>query len=449
MSICYSRGIMREMNPIFTIHQPKIASNAVIFTYSYTNGEASFTFQEEHTFPFEMKDSRALQALAIATSVSYFKLHLAPCIHIDWTLSESEQDFWEWLFRNGFSELIYQNKLDWNIVNRIKITSSTEVGPMENTEVGPVYKKAVAGIGGGKDSSLAVELLKKLNIPTLGFATKVRTIPLLSENAKALNIPLYEVQRKTDPQLLTLKENLYLGHIPVSLIYALTGVLIAEYEKSSYVVVANETSADESNTEWQGRPVNHQWSKTSDFEKRVQSFITTSINPHIFYFSILRPIGGLAVTKLFAKMCEPVFDSFSSCNKNFTIEQSGANRWCGVCAKCLGTNLLLSGSVPLEKRIKIFGSDLYQNTQLESVFKELLGLSPVKPFDCVATRGEMCLATTLDQGIKSSPLGKTLSITEWRKVEVEAVKAKHWLYGYRLNFIPEEINGPLRAIIEA
>jgi len=439
---------MNVMERVFTIFEPKIVAHSIVYTYSYNDGKASFLFREEHQFPFAIQDSKAVRALAIATSISYFKLHLAEHIHIEWSLNETEIHFWEWLFRNGFSELVYHNKLSWDAVNQIIISSSTKEAffePYSKTYT----RKAIVGIGGGKDSSVAVELLKQINVPATGFATKIRTTPLLQENASALGIPLLEVTRKTDPQLLTLKEQVYLGHIPVSLIYALTGVVLAEHEESSYVVVANETSADESNTEWHGKPVNHQWSKTTEFEKMVQSFILSSVNPHINYFSILRPIGGLVVTKFFAKMCQHVFSSFSSCNKNFTIEKSGSNRWCGTCAKCLGTYILLSVSVPLEKRVEIFGSDLYQNTHLDHLFKELLGLSPVKPFDCVATRGEMCLATTLDPYIKISPLGKTLSLRDWKKIEVEAVKAKHWLYGYRLNFIPEEINVKLRAIIQS
>ncbi|MFZ2152380.1 MAG: hypothetical protein WAV09_04725 [Minisyncoccia bacterium] len=435
------------MDGVFTIHIPKTTGNVATFSYSYTNGAHSFTFQEEHTFPFEIEDSRALRALAIATSISYFKLHLAPQIQVDWTLPETENDFWEWLFRNGFSELVYQNKLDWNVVDRIKVTCNEGIAPRQESRV--FEKKAVVGIGGGKDSSLTVELLKKLNIPVLGFATKMRTIPLLSENAKALDIPLYEVHRKTDPQLLTLKENVYLGHIPVSLIYALTGVLIAEHEKSAYVVVGNETSADESNTTWLGRSVNHQWSKTSEFEQKLQNFVHQSITPEITYFSILRPLGGLRVTNLFAKMCSHTFSAFSSCNKNFTIENGGANRWCGTCAKCLGTNMLLSGTLPLQKRVQIFSADLYQNQSLSPLLKELLGLSPIKPFDCVATRTEMCFAAAQDQDLKESPLGKTISEAEWTLVAQEAKNADELLTKYHDNFIPKEINGPLRAIIEA
>lgn len=434
------------MKSIFTIHLPRVAESTAIFNYSYSDGVVSLLFQEEHTFPFEIEDSRSLRALAIATSISYFKLHLAPQIHIEWALNQTETDFWQWLFRNGFSELIYQNKLDWNIVDRIEVTSSNGMPPVqEKTEV--FEKKAVVGIGGGKDSSLAAELLKKMSIPVTGFATKVRSIPLLSENAAALSVPLLAVVRKTDPQLLSLKVDVFLGHIPISLVYALTGVVIAEHEKSKYVVVANETSADESNTTWLGREVNHQWSKSSEFEEKLQSFVHQTIHSEVTYFSILRPLGGLRVTNLFAKMCPHVFQAFSSCNRNFTIEQNGANRWCGECAKCLGTNMLLAPSVPIQKRIEIFRKDLYQNTNLEPLVKELLGLTPIKPFDCVATRAEMCLAATFDPDFKHSPLGKTLPEIEWNTVVESAKEADTLMTNYHDNFIPKEINGALRAII--
>ena len=448
MSISCSHGIMKEMDKIFTIHLPKVVANTAIYTYSYTDGVTSFSFQEEHIFPFEISDSKALRGLAIATSISYFKLHLAPEIHIGWLIDDSEKEFCQWLFRNGFSELVYQNKLEWSVVDQIQITYEETVSTPPHETTSSYELKAIVGIGGGKDSSLAVELLKRINVPVTGFATKVRSIPLLIENTQALNIPLLEVVRKTDPQLLTLKENVFLGHVPISLIYAFTGVVLAEHEQSKYVVVANETSADESNTEWLGRPVNHQWSKTSDFEKKVQDFVRQTISQEITYFSILRPLGGLRVTNLFAKMCPHVFPAFSSCNKNFTIEESGAKRWCGVCAKCLGTNMLLSVSLPLEKRMEIFGSDLHQNESLTPLLKELLGLSPVKPFDRVATRAEMCRAAIQSDDFKNSLLGKSLSVEDWITVENEAKLADSFLTNYHPNFIPEEINTPLRAIIE-
>lgn len=434
----------------FIIHEPSIIENTAIFTYSYHANTQSFSFREEVVFPQKIEFIKSIYVLAIACSISYFKLHLAPRIHTEWQLSNTEKDFWEWIFRNGFSELIYQNRLDWKIVDDIRITFSDKLpflytDAQENTML---ENKAIVGIGGGKDSSVAVALLKKMEIPVLGFATKVRSIPLLQENTKALGVPLVEVVRKTDPQLLTLRENVYLGHIPISLVYAITGVVIAEYTKSKYVVVGNETSADESNTEWLDREVNHQWSKTSAFEKKVQDFVHSTIHRDITYFSILRPFGGLQITNLFTKICPHVIPFFSSCNKNFTVTEGGAKRWCGVCAKCVGTYVLLGTSLSLEQRISLFGEDIYQNTDLTILTKELFGLSPIKPFDCVATRSEMCLAATLDHSFKESPLGKTFSDAEWDTIKNDAEKARGSLTEYHQNYIPKEINERLRAIIQ-
>ncbi len=424
---------------MFTIHTPLLEGPVATFRYSYKNDAETFTFAESHTFPFELKDSKALRALAIASAVSYFKLHLSPHIHIGWSLSQDETSFWQWVFRNGFSELVYQNKLDWEIVDRIQIHSSTEVGPMY-TGVGPLEKRAIVGIGGGKDSSLAVEMLKKLHVNVEGFATKVRSIPLLKENAQALGIPLTEVVRKTDPQLLTLKENVYLGHIPISLVYACTGLVIAEHTRSMYVVVANETSADESNTEWQGRAVNHQWSKTSEFEKKFQDFVHQTISHGITYFSILRPYGGYKVTDLFSRTCAHVFNAFSSCNKNFTIEDHNKNRWCGACAKCLGTYMLLTPLLSKEVRLQIFGQDLLQNKELLPLAKELLGISPVKPFDCVATKGEMCFAIQGNIEFKESVLGGSISLDEWSTVSKIGQEGEKFTHTHHPHFIPEDLN---------
>lgn len=435
------------MSSVFTIHTPEITLNKVVYSYSYFDEQRSFSFQEEHLFPIALVDSKSLRALAIATSISYFKLHLAKEIKVNWYLDEAEKSFWKWLFVNGFSELIYQNKLDWSVIENINIVGSHEIETKIPFQEVAYSDAALVGIGGGKDSSLAVELLKKMNLHVSGFATKVREIKLIQENATALSVPLLEVIRKPDPQLLTLKEGVFLGHIPISLVYALTGIVLAEQQKVAYVVVANETSADESNTLWQGKAVNHQWSKTSEFEKKFQGFVHATISPNITYFSILRPLGGLKVTNLFTEVCRHVLGDFSSCNKNFTIETNTAKKWCGVCPKCLGTNLLLSVSLPKEEILKIFGSTLDENESLENLLKELLGLSPIKPFDCVATREEMCIAVTLIPDFRSSKLGMTLSDSEWREVETVAKKAAHWLTDYNENFIPKEINSRLRDII--
>jgi len=395
----------------------------VYFSYSY----GRFSFEETHVFPFQIYSYASVYALAIATSISYYKFHLAPQIHVEWNISEPERNFWEWIFRNGFSELVYQNKLEWDVVDRI-------IFSCENTKILLAHQsksfieKAFVGIGGGKDSSVAVELLKKMNVNACGFTTKTRATSLLTENVHSLDIPFVEINRITDPQLLTLRNKVFLGHVPISLIYAFTGIVVAEHHYAQYVVVANETSSDEANTVWNGREINHQWSKTFEFEKRVQYFVLEILNPKITYFSLLRPFGALRITQLFTELCKNSYTHFSSCNKNFTLEKKMESCWCGTCAKCLGTWILLATFVDHDVLRSIFRKDIYADSSLFPTLKELLGLLPIKPFDCVATRGEMCLALLQSQETYiRTPLLEGLTPFDWTYIQETGSRSVHYL----------------------
>ncbi len=431
--------------PIFTIHIPEIQGNSVRFRYSYER----FSFEETHTFTFPLQSYASVYALAIVTSISYFKLHLAPQIHVEWNISASEKKFWEWIFRNGFSELVYQNKLDWNVVDRITL-SCENIEALTISQSKLFSEKAIVGIGGGKDSSVAVELLKKMNIGVCGFATKTRATSLLNENTHSLEIPLIEINRITDPQLLTLRNNVFLGHVPISLIYAFTGIVIAEHQQAQYVIVANETSADEANTIWNARSVNHQWSKTIECEKKVQDFVLEILNPKITYFSLLRPFGALRITQLFTEICKNSFTHFSSCNKNFTIEKKMESSWCGTCAKCVGTWILLATFLDHDVLRSIFKKDIYANSSLFPILKELLGLLPIKPFDCVATRGEMCLALLQSQETYiRTPLLEGLTPTDWTYIQDTGTKSIHFLTGTFPHHIPDSLAANLFNITDA
>lgn len=429
---------------VFTIREPEIKGNEAIFRYTY----ADFAFTETHTFPFILEPNKALYALAIASSVSYYKLHLAKEIHVAWQLSAPEIVFWEWLFKNGFSELVFQNKLEWSVLDSLQITS--EANPHPTFDVALLREKAIVGIGGGKDSSVAVTLLQKMNIEVLGFATETRNIPLVRENTNALCIPFLPVTRTLDPQLHTLRTGVYLGHIPISLVYAFTGIVIALHEKSAYVFVGNETSADESNTEWLGRDVNHQWSKSSTFEKTIQEFVHTTIHPSLTYASILRPFGGLRIAKMFTEMCPNTFSAFSSCNRNFTITKTQAHDsyWCGACAKCLGTYILLAPYISKDELHDIFPQTMAQDTSLLPLMRELVGLSSVKPFDCVATRAEMRVALhTLPEHVRVLPLFRGVTESEWQYIEGQAKNGTHYMTDTFPHFLPEAISAKLFAVL--
>jgi len=64
--------------------------------------------------------------------------------------------------------------------------------------------------------------------------------------------------------------------------------------------------------------INHQYSKSLEFEKLIQNFILENI-VDITYFSLLRPFTELKISKLFSEHCSKVFHKFASCNKNFKL----------------------------------------------------------------------------------------------------------------------------------
>lgn len=406
----------------FVIHSPEVQGNLAIFRYSI----GGFSFVEKHAFDFDIKDDRTLRDLAIATSVSYYKLHLAPEVHVAWHLSDTATVFWQWIFRNGFSELAYKNKLDWSVLDRVTITSEAEA-PAPEADHQPLTEGAVVGIGGGKDSSLVTRLLQDMSIDVLGYATEINPPKLIEVNVRVLGIPFSPVRRTLDPQLKTLKEGMYQGHIPVSLIYAFTGILIASQQGKKYVFVGNEASADEETAYWLDRPVNHQWSKSGEFEEKVQSYVKAEVHPDLTYASLLRPLASARIIELFTKNLPDIHQHFSSCNENFKVASSlpAGTYWCGVCAKCLGTYLLMAEYLDKASLKNIFGKNLEDDASLADLMRALLGLTPEKPYDCVATRDEMCLAMThLRNDIKRSPLVATLSGTDWTQIEASAIRGQ-------------------------
>ncbi|HQI46732.1 MAG TPA: hypothetical protein PLC59_11815, partial [Bacteroidales bacterium] len=78
------------------------------------------------------------------------------------------------------------------------------------------------------------------------------------------------------------------------------------------------------------------------------------------------------------------FNVFKSCNVG-----SKNDIWCGKCAKCLFTFIILSPFIPSETMIRIFGSNLFEKKELICEFEQLIGLSETKPFECVGTIEEV------------------------------------------------------------
>ena len=89
----------------------------------------------------------------------------------------------------------------------------------------------------------------------------------IEQPAAVTGLPVVRAEREIDPQLLRSAELGFLnGHVPVTGILSAIAVLAAVLEDRDAVVMSNEWSASVPTLEFDGRPVNHQFSKSEEFE---------------------------------------------------------------------------------------------------------------------------------------------------------------------------------------
>ena len=89
------------------------------------------------------------------------------------------------------------------------------------------------------------------------------------------------------------------------------------------------------------------------------------------------------------------FDLFSSCNNNFKIIESNKttdHRRCCLCPKCAFVYTTLRPFLSDKDTQIVFSQELYDNANLIPLYKELLGIDGIKPFECVGTNEEVIYA---------------------------------------------------------
>ena len=384
----------------FLCRQAEPGNPVITFTYRVHFSDADpLDFTETITLPDNEWYAKlptafreaVLEDLHLILGVSYYKLFLPKEMRTDISLSAAQAHFWNTVYEKGLGEFLYRNNLSprdvakftgMSINTRTLVTISTDA------------KKILVGIGGGKDSIVALELLT--DYERTGFIKETgRENRIARDVAKVAGVPLALVSRELDPRILEGVPGSYNGHVPISAVYAFVGVLVAALGGQQHVVVANEHSSNFGNLMHEGNEVNHKWSGSVEFEMLFQTYLKEQLTPSVRYFSLTRPFYELRVVKLFTELGEKYTDVFSSCNRNFahTEEMQGA-RWCGICPKCAFTFLMLAAFLPEEKVVHIFKKNLLQDEALIPMYRDLLGLGDLKPFDCVGTFDESKVALT-------------------------------------------------------
>lgn len=329
--------------------------------------------------------------------ISYWKCTCSPLLVVKpYHLTDEQIKFWQKLYYNGLSEFFYINGINASYDDFVNIKADTDHS-INKTHFATA-ESYIVPIGGGKDSVVTLEMLSQAGKDICPMIINPRGATLdCARIAGYERADFIEVKRTIHPKLLELNAQGFLnGHTPFSAMLAFHSLLVAAITGRKHIALSNESSANESTIV--GTNVNHQYSKSLEFENDFRKYVADYITDDINYFSFLRPLSELQIAMFFAKN-EKYFDVFKSCNVG-----SKTDIWCGNCPKCLFAYIILSPFIKPEVLNGIFGKAMLDDASLQLYFDQLTGLQNTKPFECVGTIDEVntALAMTMERHYSAS-----------------------------------------------
>jgi UDP-N-acetyl-alpha-D-muramoyl-L-alanyl-L-glutamate epimerase len=317
--------------------------------------------------------------LGLIESFSYWKATCSPSILISaGTLNLEQLSWWKDLLLQGMGEFFFINNINFTANDFVTFSLSQEASTYEpfTHQLGD---RSLLPIGGGRDSAFTAGVFqqanKEFNCMLLNPSAAARRI------AQVVDCPFpIVVKRSLDPLLFKLNDAGFLnGHTPFSAYLAfLNATCLALYNYKN-IIVANERSSDEGNTVFINTNINHQYSKSFDFEKKFDEYLQKYLVRNGRYFSFIRSLYELQVGRAFAQFPE-LFTIFRSCNRNQKNDS-----WCGNCPKCLSVFITFYPFVSNDDIKNIFHMNYFENENSLPIIKQLVGLDNYKPFECVAT----------------------------------------------------------------
>ncbi len=335
---------------------------------------------------------------------SYWKATCAPNIVVKAAPMNGPQLEWlKDLLLQGMGEFFFVNDIDFTGPEFITLRSESATGQLPRDERARSSHRVLVPLSGGKDSIVTWETLSRhgleLGTMALNPTQAAEQILVLSGCSQPIR-----VRRVIDSNLLQLNARGYLnGHTPFSSYLAFLAVTCASLFGFGRVAMSNERSSDEGNVVYRGRSVNHQYSKSLDFERKFQWYAAHYLASGFEFFSFLRPLFEIQITRVFAKATR-YHAAFRSCNRG-----QARNAWCGSCPKCLAVYSMLFPFLDTVEVWRIFSQDLFSRPELASIALDLLTPGN-KPFECVGTHEENLVSFYLSvrklqaQGIPLPPL---------------------------------------------
>jgi UDP-N-acetyl-alpha-D-muramoyl-L-alanyl-L-glutamate epimerase len=366
------------------------ASSALSLDYRFQDGPR---FRERVDFDFPVRQlsegeraalDRIFQLILLFSGISYYKAFIPRTVRCEaFPLDQKTAEFVQAFYVNGLAEFAFRNGI--SLRDHIEVIWSSTAAPVATALELP--RRTCIPVGGGKDSVVTIECLRQESqdpvLFTLGDSEPIAACLAVAE------LPFIRVNRRLDASLFDLNENGALnGHVPITGILSAIVVAAAVLFGFDTIAMSNEHSASVPNLTRGGDEVNHQFSKSLDFERGFADYISQHISPSIAYFSFLRPLSEIEIARRFARSPK-YFSAFRSCNTAFKqLVEARGRQWCCDCPKCRFVFLALTPFVAKGDLIGIFGRNLLEDETQQTAFAELCGLIGHKPFECVGDVSE-------------------------------------------------------------
>ena len=360
------------------------------------------TFTERYQFgPEGHWDSPAIHAAArllfLLAGVSYYKTSAAPVIDLGpITSTADERALLTRFYRRGLGEFAYRNRLD---LSHLSVQGPDALASNADDYV-PAPGRPLIPFGGGIDSIVTVDSIATASVDATLFIVHPPgdRFAAIEDAAAVTALPIVRVAREIDPLVRRSNELGFLnGHVPITAVISAAAVVAAVLGRHDAVVLSNEGSASVPTLFHSGEPVNHQWSKSIEFERDFAHLVAASLGSELSVFSYLRSRSELWVAQQFAELTK-FHDVFRSCNRSFHQDPTQRlQQWCGTCDKCCFIDLILAPFLPAASLRRIFASrEPLDHPELRPRFETLLGLAAeAKPFECVGDLDECRAAVSL------------------------------------------------------
>lgn len=367
-----------------TVHKPTLTHSRLSCRYTAIGEQ----FENSYDFPEPITDEllndpvtiKLCELTAITTSFGLFSVDYFDQITCDYYLNEDEVVFFEKLMFYGLGEFRYVNSIPLNTKTRVTGSVSQEI-PIRNDRTQTLSSGALLLNGGGKDGSVSAWLLSASNIPFTWFQRGNSAAQ--ASVLKQWSAPAVIIKRNLDQNRSNRK---YAGHRPMSAGIALIALLSAHVYGFRDVIASNETSANEGNSVIDGFPLNHQYSKSLEFESDLQQLLDRA-SIGLRYFSLLRPLHELQIGVLASNLSDDQLAAIVSCNQG-----TREGYWCLKCAKCAFVILILTAASPITAK-RVWGrKDIINTPSLYPYIAELISPDVDKPLECVGTLEECQLA---------------------------------------------------------